>query len=213
MRLALRLLLAGIFFSPASILAQESADYGVKLGVSASEVYNSYGVYPARWGPNGGLFVTLPMRPHLRALGSVDYHAKGNSVDGDNFRNSEGDTLSDLDYRYDYISLLSAAQYETDLSSLPFTGYAFFGPRIDALVNKRFTWVLNGARVGQDDESDASNRIILGASAGVGLDFSNILGAPVMLELRYNRDLTPAFSHRITSVRHQTLDLRFGYAF
>ena len=199
--------------------AQNQYRYGFKGGISNSEIRSDDFVAGTRWGINVGLFATTPLRGNLELLGELAYHQKGRSEEGE-VRDRQNAILgSDGNYRYDYASLLLAPHYQADLGSGRTQLFAYLGPRLDAFIGQRLTYSnTEGDRVAFEDSDDSGTKgLILGASAGVGIDVSRAFVIPLLVELRYNTDVTPAYNFEVGdrdfTSRHRTFDFRLGLSF
>ena len=201
-------LLVGLLLVPAQ--AQGSIEYGIKGGLSQT----SGGIRPiSRLGANAGVFVSAPVRTPFNVMLGIDFHYKGLSRKGVEIADEFGNTSSDPMYRYGYISALSAFHYQSALSGVPFESYFFLGPRVDVLAFREFTHVVERERVPLERESDALKSAILGFSGGLGLDFTDVSRFPILVELRYNGDLTFAYESAFAEQRNRTVDLRVGLTF
>lgn len=188
--LGLVLVLAGAL----PVQAQE-LHYGFKLGVTATEQLpnNGPGIL-AGGGLSAGLFAVLPVSGALGAMASADYYRKGGGLQ--------------------YASLLVAAQYEIDLGKSEAGLYGFVGPRLDVLVAESVeeSDLERNASAGPVSPVDAQ-ATVLGVSAGAGLELTNSWVGPLLIELRYDRDMTPARSFTWGDQHSRTLSLRLGLSF
>ncbi|MEP0546178.1 MAG: porin family protein [Rhodothermales bacterium] len=191
--------------------AQERLGYGVKLGVTAAELHNR-GSGDARWGATGSFFVTSPLSGTMDFLGEIGYHAKGSR--GEDFSEA---ARGEFDSRFNYIFLLAAPQYANTLGDGGLRLFAFAGPRADLFLGETFSF--EEASADSDEPSVFLSRsfspLVLGVAAGIGLDFARLLPVPLIAELRYNGDITPAYTFfgGDEQVRNRTFDLRLGLSF
>ena len=188
--LVLLFLLAGTL----PVQAQELR-YGFKLGITAAEQFigGEQGILVGG-GLSAGLFAVLPVNSVLDGMASVDYYQKGGDLD--------------------YASLLVATQYEIELGTRKAGLYGFVGPRIDLLVADtvdRSDPAVN-ATAGPVSFVDAQT-VVFGVSAGTGLELTNSVVGPLLLELRYDRDVTPARRFAYGDQIFRTLSLRLGLSF
>lgn len=203
-----------------SVRAQDGARFGLKLGVTSSELRFSNGTseggLESRFGLNAGVFASVPVRGAWRALVAADYYRKG--YEAGEFRDENNTRrFTDADFQYDYASLLIAPQYAATLGSGGLRFYAFLGPRLDLLAAERVVATVDGERetveIPAPFDRPGSEPIVFGASAGFGLDLANAVSLPLLIELRYDSNLTPARSFRNGDERFRTFSLRLGYSF
>ncbi len=199
--------------------AQDGLRYGIKLGLSAADLRSDDFSSGNRWGLNAGAFLITPLPGPLGLLAEASYHQKGYGFESE-VRDDQNNLIGeDPDFRYDYVSALAAAQYGGELGDGPLDLYFFAGPRFAVKVLQRYTIQTERGREAPEEGGTAPyNDFALGASAGLGLDLGRALGFPVLVELRYNGDVTPAFSldtsdDRTISSRWRTFDFRVGLSF
>lgn len=202
-----------------SARAQNNVRYGVKAGLTSSELRFDGGGYDGRFGLNGGVFAVVPFRGAFSALLQADFYRKG--YEQNEVRDANNTNLgTDADFQYDYTVLLVAAHYRAALGSRGAALYAFLGPRIDVFLGDRVvatnrdgereTFEVEGTSIFDTD----FNATVLGASAGLGVDLANAMSVPLLIELRYDADLTPAWSPREDNdLRFRTFSLRAGLSF
>ena len=202
--------------------AQNDLSYGLKAGLTSSELRFDGGGYDGRFGLNGGVFAVVPMRGAFSTLVQADYFRKG--YEQEEVRDADNTNLgTDADFQYDYAVLLVAAHFGTALGSRGAALYAFLGPRIDVLFGDRIvatnrdgereTFEVGAMGASSIIETDF-NATVLGASAGLGIDLANAMSVPLLIELRYDADLTPAWSPREDNdLRFRTFSLRTGLSF
>jgi hypothetical protein len=209
------LLLFAVSLQPAQ--AQEGSAFGAKFGVTAAELHNrSSG--QARWGMTGSVFATTPVGNGLDLLGEVGYHAKGSHSEFFfPLEDGNGVGRSVTDSRLDYTFLLVAPQYKGALGGGSLDLFAFAGPRVDLYLGETLT---SSSEPGDVEVPGGFlprdfNTAVLGVAAGIGLDFARLLPVPLIAELRYNGDITPAysFSGGDERVRNRTFDFRLGLSF
>ena len=202
------------------VQAQDGARFGLKLGVTSAELRfsneTSGGGLESRFGLNAGVFAVVPVRGSWRALVAADYYRKG--YEAGEFRDENNARLfTDADFQYDYASLLIAPHYAAALGSDGLGFYAFIGPRLDLLAAERVVATVDGEResveIPAPFDTPGFESIVFGASAGFGLDLANAVSMPLLIELRYDSDVTPARSFRNGDERFRTFSLRLGYSF
>lgn len=195
------------------VQAQDGARFGLKLGVTSAELREEFGGLEPRFGLNAGVFAVLPVQGALHALVAADYYRKGYEA-GELRDANNGSVGTDVDFQYDYASLVIAPQYAAAWGSSGLGFYTFLGPRLDVLVADRVVATVDGDRetVELSDlfETRGFSTTILGVAAGIGLDLSNIAAVPLLVELRYDADVTPAWSPGDRERRFRTFSLRAG---
>jgi hypothetical protein len=217
MRALLRtLVLLPVLLAATSARGQEVMRYGVKLGATAAELHNG-GSSDARWGATASVFATSPLGSGFQLLGEAGYHEKGTYNEFE-FQLSDGEFgRGTSDLRLDYAFLLVAPQYRGALGDGGLDLFVFAGPRADLFLGEART-----TTVEPEGEFEPSgflpldfSAFVLGATAGIGLDFSRLLPVPLTAELRYNGDVTPAYTFFSgeEQVRNRTFDLRLGLSF
>lgn len=92
-------------------------------------------------------------------------------------------------FGFRHLSLSLAPQYRIALGRSKVALYGFAGPRLDV------------------SEDDAYEDVILGGSLGVGLELAESYAGPLLVELRYDIDATPA--RRLERVNPSPADQRF----
>jgi hypothetical protein len=199
------------------VQAQDGVRFGVKAGVTSAELRTEDFGYEALRSLNVGVFAVVPMRGSLGALAHVDLHRKGYRVG--EIRDVTNTRLgSDADFQYDYVSLLVAPRYGAALGTGGTFFYAFAGPRLDVLAADRLIATTpEGDREPLDAEAlgfeqETFDGVVFGASAGLGLDLTRVLPAPLLLELRYDADVTAAAALFDRDHRFRTFSLRLGFA-
>ncbi|MEP0546179.1 MAG: outer membrane beta-barrel protein [Rhodothermales bacterium] len=200
------------------VQAQDGARFGLKLGATSAELRFSNGTngggLESRFGLNAGVFAAVPVRGAWRALVAADYYRKG--YEAGEFRDENNTRrFTDADFQYDYASLLIAPQYAATLGSGGLRFYAFLGPRLDLLAAERVVATVDGERetVELPFDTPGFESIVFGVSAGIGLDLADAVSMPLLIELRYDADVTPARSLRNGDSRFRTFSLRAGLSF
>lgn len=197
-----------------SVRAQDGTYFGLKLGVTSAELRGEFGGLEPRFGLNVGAFAVLPVRGALRALVAADYYRKG--YEADEYRDANNSSRgTDVDFQYDYASFQIAPQYAAALGSDGLGFYVFLGPRLDLLATDRVVATVDGERetVELPFDTPGFEAIVFGASAAIGLDLVNAVSMPLLIELRYDTDVTPARSSRNGDARFRTFSLRAGLSF
>ena len=217
MRALLRtLVLLPVLLGATSARGQEVMRYGAKLGATAAELHNG-GSSESRWGATASVFATMPLGGGLHLLGEAGYHEKG-SYNEFEFQLSDGGFgRGTSDLRFDYAFLLVAPEYRGALGDGGLDLFVFAGPRADLSLGETRTTTVEP----EGEFEPASflpldfSTFVLGVAAGIGLDFSRMLPVPLIAELRYNGDITPAYTFfgGDEQVRNRTFDLRLGLSF
>lgn len=195
--------------------AQERMLGGFIGGITSSEAQESDGFgYESSLGFTGGLFFAIPVRGAFGAQLEVSYQRKG--YKNDQLLDDRGRRIDHVDFRHDYISLLASPQYRTPLGSSGMRFYAFLGPRLDVLISNGASYVEDdGDRVPFDEGERifaprSLNDLVLGGAVGIGLDLVRVGVMPLVIELRYDTDLTPAWSILPRDQRFLRSDWRFS---
>ncbi len=198
----------------AEVHAQEPVSYGLKLGVTGAREYLEGNSFGERWlAPNAGFFADVPVRGIFGLLGEIAYEQKGAHFD--EYRDYENNRTENVDFRYHYASTLVAARLRRALSGGHIVPYVFAGPRIDALIAEG---VASEDGDFMNEERDAS-RFVFGARAGIGAELLGVIGFPVVVELRYDRDLASAVEwtflgvDRSVTIEYRTIGVRVGVLF
>ncbi len=187
----------------------------MKLGVTAAELHNG-GSADSRWGATGSLFATTPLGGGLDLLGEVGYHAKG-SYSEYNFQLSDGGSgAARPTLRLNYTFLLVAPQYQGALGDGDLDLFVFAGPRVD-LFSARRARRLSSRMTSRPFRLPTSRFQHLSARRGGRhrARLFRVLPVPLIAELRYNGDITPAYTFfgGDEQVRNRTFDFRLGLSF
>lgn len=199
------------------VWAQERIRFGAKLGVTSSEIRETidgqtFGGLGFRLGLNGGVFAVFPVRGALGAQTEANYFRKSYGFEGELRDENNLPAGRDPRYQYDYASTLVALRYQEALGSDGTDFYAFFGPRLDVLLGDRASFTTPGG----DPESTElpgllrngePNGLLFGAAAGFGVDLSG-RGVPLLIELRYDADLTPVGDYEDGNAREREFRFR-----
>lgn len=107
--------------------------------------------------------------------------------------------------RLDYLSVPILGKATLQLGSL--SPYVLAGPRVDFLL-------------GYESDLNSYNTLFekydntaFGATVGAGIQFDSILPLPVVLEARYNLDITKSFENAVVKASNNSVDLWLGVAF
>lgn len=197
--------------------AADAQDFGMKIGISYSELREEQSGLAPLTGFNAGAFAAFPVYKHWSVLTEGAFYRKGYDA-GEEWRNAENVVIgSDVNKHADYASVLVAAQYQAAWGEGGLDFYALLGPRVDALLAERYVATIDGDRETVEYPSSfqlpAFNAVVFGVTAGVGIDLRNAFVVPLLVELRYNADATPAWTTRSSDFRFRTIDLRLGYSF
>lgn len=156
-------------------------------------------------GPGISVFTEAFRRGHLSLQSDLAFAVKGsktttqsvtvNHLDNDRIIVNKGDLKVSKFY---YLSLCPMARYRMDKESM--TPYAMMGPRLDFLLKYK---------TGSDYPLEEQNKIILGLSGGVGVEFNlNHLG--VFIEAQYQPDISPVTSREPLHINNNILLFTMG---
>lgn len=106
--------------------------------------------------------------------------------------------------RLDYISLPVLAKARIDLGSI--APYALAGVRIDRLLG------YDSDRGAFDPVYADFKKTTVGGSAGAGLEIGSLLPVALLVEVRYNFDLTDSYKSDLLNVTNNSYDLWLGIA-
>lgn len=212
-----------LFFCCIAWPTVEAQDFGVKLGLSYSELWEEQSGLPALTSFNAGAFVAVPVRGGWGVLAESNVYRKGYDAEGE-IRNAENVFVgTDPEVQADYISALVAVRYRAAWGDDGLAFYALLGPRLDVRVADRALVTVDGDRE-EVEPADVfgpspTEATVFGVSAGVGVDLRGALAVPLLVELRLNVDATTAWSSdrpdpfEDVDYRFRTFDLRLGYSF
>jgi len=190
-----------IFFGSNLLYSQIIKDYGIKIGLTSSNIYvrnlkpivdgNStyYVNYPSGQliSPTISLWAKLIENKIIDLEIETSYILKGMSEAQTVHMptNPDGPFIEEkydfsLTLKYIQINLNSQIKYDVEKIKL----YGIVGPAVSyLLVNENFLMNKNKRK-----------KIILGYNLGLGIDFSNLIDKNVFIEIKYNGDFTSFYS-------------------
>jgi len=190
-----------IFFGSNLLYSQIIKDYGVKIGLTSSNIYvrnlkpivdgNStyYVNYPSGQliSPTISLWAKLIENKIIDLEIETSYILKGMS-EAQTVHMSTNPDGPFIEEKYDFsltlkyiqINLNSQIKYDVEKIKL----YGIVGPAVSyLLVNENFLM-----------DKNKRKKIILGYNLGLGIDFSNLIDKNVFIEIKYNGDFTSFYS-------------------
>jgi hypothetical protein len=194
-----------------AVEAQFAGSMGLKAGISLAN--QTYRFTPIDYtletdpvsGPGIALFIEAFRQERLSFQMDLAFAAKGSKsttqsitvkhLDNDRITVNEGDLQVSNFY---YLSLSPLARYRFDKEGL--SPYFVLGPRLDFLLKYK---------TDSEYPLEEQNSIILGLSAGVGLEF-NLNNLGLFIEVQYQPDLSPVTSKAPLKVKNNMLLFTLG---
>lgn len=211
MKQALPIIIFALLYGLPDIHGQFTGSMGLKAGISLAN--QRYRFTPISYtletdlvtSPGISVFVEAFRHGHLSFQSDVAYSVKGsktttqsvtvNHLDNDRIIVNKGDLQVS---RFHYMSLCPMARYRIDKERI--TPYALLGPRLDFLLKYK---------ADTDYPLEEQNRIILGLSGGMGVEYS-LTKMGVFLEAQYHPDLSPVTSRAPLHINNNILLLTLG---
>ena len=187
------------------VQAQPLSNYGVKAGLTSATVSTDMfadGI-ERREGFAAMAFAEWFETPYFSVLSELGYVQRGHSETVE-VRNSEGVSLGteEISTRFDYLTVAALAKLRYSEASLE--PYVIAGPRGDVLIRRSQSNLLV-------EEYDV---FALGGTVGAGVGVGKqILPVQLMLEVRYNADITDSLSCCPRQMRNQAFDILLGIGF
>lgn len=203
--LATFVFVALVSFPALEVQAQPLGNYGLKAGFTSSTVSTDMfadGV-ERREGFAALAFAEWFEIPYFSVLSELGYVQRGHSETVE-VRNAEGVSLGteEISTRFDYLTVAALAKLQYSGASLE--PYVIAGPRGDVLIGRSQSNLLV-------KEYDG---VALGGTAGAGVRVGKqLLPLQLMLEVRYNADITDSLSCCPREMRNQAFDILLGIGF
>jgi hypothetical protein len=196
----------GVGFAALTIAAPlvRAQNLGIKFGLSSSDQTStqSGGPFPidveAVKHPTVGLQLSFPLG-RWRIAPTINYIAKGRDESLSFYVNSG--YVSGSVYVYDelhYLSVQNDFHLTFGIGTASF--YLLAAPRLDVLLDQKTTWAVDENYFGAlpKPELSAYESLVFGAAIGIGQDIK-VGRHTVVLEVRYDRDLTSAWDLQASS--------------
>jgi hypothetical protein len=184
--------------------------FGVKLAVTSADlVYHieSSEDLPTlrRVGFCVGAFAEWFEHSPITLMTQVEYVQKGMGMDVASGYSSGDVVERTTEYsRLDYLSVPILGKATLPAGSL--SPYFLAGPRVDFFLG--YTTDQTGFPVLYDQ----FKKTVLGATLGAGLQIDALLSIPIVIEARYNLDITNSFEGEVVKVHNDSFDLWLGVA-
>ena len=187
--------------------AQIVDSYGVRAGFTSSTVSESRvaGDIDRRAGFSAVAFAEWFNASYFSLLTELGYVQRGYSTTVQ-IRDSRTVLIrtQEESLRLDYLTLAVLPKLQYKEPALQ--PYAFFGPRADVMLRGSSTTGVLEQRI-----ADRYDTIAFGGTIGVGVEVGKqMLPVPVLLEARYNADVTDSLSCCPSEMRNQVFDILLG---
>lgn len=189
------LTIIGLVFTSISH-AQVISGYGFKFGpvLSKQKFYNQkmsidystdLNVYlERRPGPQIGIFVDFLQNPYFNVQAEINYHQSGSQKYFEivnNIDTGEESKFITLDYLLEYLSFSAAVMFKHNFKAIQ--PYFITGPNLNILLKNKASGIFI---------ADDPNSFTISSVFGGGIEFPDLLASGLILELRYNFDITNA---------------------
>lgn len=190
--------------------AQAIKSYGVKIGYTSANQTFDYTLFDfetrRQSGINGAVYIEWLDLPWFSVVTQLEYSQRGMATEsvitGDDPTPIRVETLHN---RLSYISVPLLAKGNLSLAGM--SVYCLAGPRVDFLVEYKSDRGLFNAVY------DQFKQPALGGTVGVGAQFERVLPLDLLVEARYNFDVSNSYQTELLRVRNYTLDIWLGVAF
>ncbi len=195
--------------------AQVLKSYGVKAGLVSADVSHSSEAFDEVIGRRTGFgvfafaeWLDLPLASVVTEAGYVQrgFVQEGEVRTGP----GEGGVIENAETgsRLDYLSFLALGKLRYD--GLATTPYVLLGPRVEVLVNRA-----PGTIETEDGRfslgfADAFDTLAAGGTAGVGVATTRLFPARLLIEARYDFDLTDSLGDAPADVRNNAFSVLIG---
>jgi hypothetical protein len=207
------LLSVAVSAPPKTAPAQPHLSIGVKVGATSSGVSSTVPQHSVKRRVGFGAFgyVDWALVPHLAVVGELGYAARG-FVEEQEARDAQNLSLgivhakSRLDYLSTSITL--RASYSTGAVS----PYVIAGPRLDILMSRTagtFDFEIGSV---ESPFADLYESPAFGGIVGAGVDTGDLLAVPILLEVRYDFDVTDSLTGGF-EMSHNAFDILVGLRF
>ena len=193
-----------------TVKAQSLKSYGFKIALtSAYQKLDNIGFYAEtkrRVGFNAGISAewTLKNAP-FAVLSQLEYCQRGMSAAimySDPPYSDTGPFFYKWSYfRLDYLSLPVLGKFSLEVA--PINPYLLIGPRLDFLVGRRLD-------LGYENVYNNLHTVVFGGSVGIGLESNSIFTNNIIIEARYNFDLSNSYRTYSSTVFNNAFDIWLG---
>jgi hypothetical protein len=196
--------------------AQIIKAYGFKVAYTSADQRLDYGSFVAqterRNGFNVAVYAEWLNLPFLSLITQIEYAQRGVGIPYlrittyDRMINVATTDNSPVSYnRLDYISI--PVLVKLSLPEKVLSPYIVCGPRCDFLLAYKEDHDFLSSTY------DKFKKVLLGGSAGFGLELNSVLPVGMVLEARYNFDLSDSFRSTYLNVRNNSFDVWLGVVF
>lgn len=173
--------------------------YGLEVGLVSSGVYTTpEEVYPGqdrRYGFEASVYAEWFGESFFSVVTEAGYVQRGYYESLLDIPSLPGEVVqSEAGSRLDYVSLSVLAKFR-HFGEENATGYAFIGPRIEVLANRKAGTLRTSEGTFQSPIADNYDRWTFGGTVGLGLEVENILPKTITLEACYDLDLSNSLSN------------------
>jgi hypothetical protein len=188
------------------IHSQIISNYGVKIGISYSDIEQDYLFNQLtddtefRFGFTGFLFAKSSFSKNIHIITELGYIQKGFQEVVQSI-NIYGEKDGEFTYkeRFDYLTIKIQPCYEFELPS--FTPYIFIGPKVDFKLNK-----------GSEDEiiTRMFRNTQFGLSYGIGIKLNNLFAYNLLLEINSNYDFKYGYESEYSRMKNISYEFKVG---
>ena len=195
-----------IFFLYGNSNCQILANYGVKVGLSYSNINTNYqqtflnDATDFKIGVSGVVFTKSSFSKHFHLVSEIGYIQKGYKEKFNKY-NMIGEKIGEftIKERFDYLTIKIQPCYEYEIKSV--TPYIFFGPKLD------FNLMV-------DNKIKTFSKLIkesqFGISYGFGIKLNRLLPYNILVELNSNYDFDNSFKNDFVAVKNISYELKIG---
>lgn len=188
----------GIILASSAGFAQERLSWGVKAGMSfVKQEWKGYAMEAEYYeGFNGAFFVEGFTSEHMSALAEIGVGKKGfeqwiqSSTGRKNFGN-----------QFTYVSCFFGVKLHHNYSNMQ--PFAYIGPRLDYEIHQKIRF--------KTIDNESPRAFIIGYSGAVGIKIGRVLPLPLIIETRFNRDISNQYKKE--DITNSVLEIRLGIEF
>ena len=197
---------------PQSSHAQLLDSYGVKVGAVSASATDNLDDFDRRTGLTASVFAEKRLLPYLSLTGEIGYVQRG-FIETQTERTAPNEVVGTVEAntQLDYLTIPVMAKLEYGLA--PATLYALAGPRLDILLSRDAGTFEFSSSTFESQVADAYGSPAVGGIVGVGIATTNLLPARLLLEGRYELDLTDSFVEGPRETRNTAFTVVVGIAF
>jgi hypothetical protein len=190
--------------------AQVCRSYGIKLGVSYSDLY--FGAYKPGLtrripGLGAAVFAEWFNTSPFSVITQLELTQRGSILDiysTEDLLSREIGLVGDYS-RLHYLSAPILAKWTFGKKAL--SPYVLLGPRVDYLL-----WYATDSGF-LDGTYKEFNKVVVGGSAAIGCDSGSLLPIVLVAEVRYDFDFSNSSKYPESTIRKDSFDLWLGWAF